>query len=260
MAELRIGVQLKSLRQPLRAALRSAAELGARGVELDARTEVRPQEMSQTALRQLRKLLEDHRLAVCAIGFSTRRGYGNLDELDRRVEATRQVMQMAHALGTPFVINQVGRVPEKSEGSEWETLTEVLRELGEYAHRVGAMLCADTGSESGADLLRLVQALPDGALGVNFNPGNLVSNEHSALEAAQVLGPYVRHVHAVDGVRDLSKGRGMEVELGRGAVDFPEIIATLEEHGYRGYYTVARDGASDPLGEAARAIRYLRSL
>jgi sugar phosphate isomerase/epimerase len=258
--ELKIGLQLSSLRQPFRTALRTAAELGIGAIELDARSEVRPHDMSQSAIRQLRKLLDDLQLRVCGVSFYTRRGYGVPDELDRRVEATRQAMQLAYALGTPVVINQVGRVPATSEGPEWELLIDVLRDLGDFGQRVGATLCAETGSESGADLLRLVQALPDGALGVALNPGNLVVNGFSPLDAAELLGPYVRYVHVKDAVHDLGRGRGVEVEIGRGSVDFPALLGALEEHDYRGYYTIEREGAADPVFEIQQAIRFLKAL
>ena len=42
------------------------------------------------------------------------------------------------------------------------------------------------------------------------------------------------HVHATDGTRDLAHGRGIEVQLGRGLAEFPELLGILEEHQYRG--------------------------
>lgn len=260
MPELKIGVQLRSLRQPFKQALRTAAELGASAVEIDARTEVRPQEMTQTGARQLRKLLEDLRLKVSAVSFYTRRGYNASDDLDRRVAATKQALDLAYSLGTPVVINHVGRVPSEAQGPEWDLMVEVLRDLGEYGSRNGAILCAETGSESGTDLKRLIDALPEGMLGVNLNPGNLVVNGFAAIEAAEALGPYVRHVHVKDGVHDRARGRGVEVQIGRGSVDFAALIGTLEEHGYRGYYTIERDNPSDPILEVRQAISYLRNL
>ena len=68
------------------------------------------------------------------------------------------------------------------------------------------------------------------------------------------------HVHAKDGVRDLAQGRGLETQLGRGAVDFPEILAILEEHEYRGYFTIERRHSSDPVLEVGQAVQYLRRL
>ena len=95
MLHLRIGIVTASLRQPLRTALQTAARLGAAAVEIDARGELRPDELSETGRRQLRKLLDDLGLKVAAVAFPTRRGYDVADDLDRRVAATKQAMQMA---------------------------------------------------------------------------------------------------------------------------------------------------------------------
>jgi len=258
--QLKLGIQLQSLRLPLRKALLAAQQLGAAAVEVDARTEVRPQEFTGTALRQLRKLLDDLNLRVGAVSFRTRHGYNVAEGLDARVAATKAAMKFAHDLGAAVVINQVGRVPDDETKSDWSLLVEVLRDLGHYGHHAGAWLAADTGSESGPSLARLVAALPVGALGVNLNPGNLIVNGFSPLEAVEALGGNVMHVHANDAVRDLARGRGLETQLGRGAVDYPALLGALEEHDYRGYLTVERQAAEEPAHEIGQAIQYLRSL
>lgn len=260
MPELMIGIQLASLRQPFKKALLTAAQLGANAVEIDARNQLRPSELTQTGVRQLRKMLEDLGLRVCAIAFSTRRGYSDPDDLDRRVEATKDAMSMAYKLGAPCVINQIGQVPGEAEGPEWETLCQVLSDLGNYGQRAGAFFAAETGTEDGETLDRLLNQLPEGSIGVNFDPGNLIINGFSASAAISVLGRRVMHVHAKDAVRDLAQGRGIETPLGRGSVDFQELIGVLENHGYRGAFTIERQNSTDPVDEIGHAVRYLRSL
>jgi sugar phosphate isomerase/epimerase len=257
---LNIAMQLSCLRQPLRKALHTAAELGATAVEIDARHELQPASLSDTGLRELRNLLNDLNLRVAAIAFPTQRGYDVLDELDRRVTATKAAMKMAYDLGARVTINQVGRLPEKSEGPAWDTLVQVLTDLGTYGHHVGSWLAAQSGAESGPDLQRLIAALPDGALGVDLDPGALIVNGFSPLETIGAVGRSILHVHARDGVRDLARKRGLEVPLGRGSADFPAILGALEEVGYRGYFTVARDQSDDPPYELGAAVKYLKNI
>lgn len=260
MPSLKIAVQLASLRMPFRKALSVAAQMGVTGVELDARGEFRPGDMTQTALREVRRLLDEHSLRVVAVGFRTRRGYDVSAEIDRRVTATKAAMKLAAELRAPVVVNQVGQVPAEPEGPAWRQLVEALSDLSNYGHHVGAILAAQTGSESGADLARLLAALPAGGIGVDFDPGNLLVNGFSPREAVSALGAEIRHVHACDGVRDLARGRGLEVPLGRGSADFPALLGALEEHQYRGYFTVARDDAANPAVELAEAVKYLQAL
>ena len=76
----------------------------------------------------------------------------------------------------------------------------------------------------------------------------------------RALAAHVLHVHATDATRDLSLGRGIEVPLGRGSAEFPELLAVLEEHQYRGYITVERKDTDDPLSEMKQAVTFLRNL
>lgn len=259
MMQIRIGVQLTSLKQPFKKALHTAARLGASAVEIDARNEVRPSDLTRTGVRAIRKMLEDVNLRVCAVSFQTRRGYDVLDQLDRRIEATKQAMDMAYQLGANLVVNQVGRV-DFERGDELDLLKASLMDLGRYSQKAGAFLAARTGSEAPEVLRELMDQLPEGSLQVALDPGGLIVNGFSAREAARVLGPEVAYVYAKDGVRDLAQGRGIEVELGRGSIDLPELAGILEQNEYRGYFTVERRHAAEPILEVANAVEYLKNL
>lgn len=260
MPALKVGVQLNTLGLPLMKGLEAAARMGAVAVELDARHHVRPSEFSETAIRQLRKKLDDLNLSVCALGFRTRSGYNVIDRLQERVEATKAAMDLAYRLGANVVVNQVGQFSEEHAGEPWDLLVDVLGELGKHAQRCGAFLTAETGTESGSELRALIDALPEGSLGVTLNPGNLIVNRFSARDAVAELGEHVMYVHAKDGVQDLAQGRGVEVPLGRGSADFPELIGALEEFSYRGYFTVERENTADAVNEAAMAVQYLQNI
>jgi sugar phosphate isomerase/epimerase len=254
-----VGVELVCFKQPLKKALHTAAMLGADAVEIDGRTMLRPADLSDTALRQIRKMLADLNLRVCAVGFPTRRGYHVAEDLDRRIEATKAAMQMAWKLGAPVVVNQIGQIPDDPSSPQYTTMLEALTELGRKGQHTGAMLAARTGAEQGADLLRMIEALPAGSLMVDFDPGGLLVNGFSASEAIAELAPHVAHVHARDGTRDLARGRGIETPLGRGSIDFPAMLASLEEHNYQGYFTVERN-SEQAIEEMSLAIRYLRNI
>ena len=260
VSNVKIGIQTRSLRQPLRRAIETAARLGADGVEIDARTEVVPAEMSQTGMRQFRKLLDDLNLRVAAVAFPTRRGYDARDDLERRVLATQAAMRFAYELGAGVVINRVGRVPESDDDPGFSRLTEILLGLGGYGERVGARLAAQTGNESPQQLARLFNALPEGTIGVDLHPSALIFNGYSPQDAVNELGRWVIHVHACDAVRDLRAGRAVETELGRGTADLPALLGQLTEFGYQGWTTIERRDSADPVADIENAVAYLRSL
>lgn len=256
---LNLGIDLSVLGLPARKALRAAADLGADAVEIDGRGEFAPRNMSETGLRQLRKMLSDLRLRVSAVSFRTRRGYDTPADLDARVEATKAAMRLAAQVGATTVVNHVGRVASASNESEGGLLVEVLTDLAHFGNHVGAFLAAETGSESGPDLAGLFAKLPEGTIGVDLNPGNLAAAGYSPIEAIEALGTRILHVHATDGYCDLATRRGEHVPLGTGSTDFPSLLAMLEEYDYRGYFTIRPQG-SDPLAAAGNAVEYLRKM
>jgi sugar phosphate isomerase/epimerase len=256
---LKIAVDLSTLSLPLQKALHMAAGVGAAAVEIDARGEITPQ-LSRTGVRQVRKMLDDLGLRVSAVRYRTRRGYAAMADLDVRVAATKAAMALAYNLGASLVTNHVGRIPSDPESPDWRLLVEVLCDLGEHGHRVGALLAAETGTSDGDLLARLLAALPEGALAVDLHPASLVQNGFSPLEAVAVLGPAIRLVHASDARAGSSGTPGEPAVLGRGKVDFPALLGALEEHDYRGYFTVGQVGSGDPQEEVSAAIEYLRRI
>ena len=261
MPALKLGVEVACLGMPFMKALHTAAELGVEAVGIDSRNEVSPRELSRTGVRQLRKKLDDLHLRVAAVSFRTRRGYATEDGLEARIAATKAAMDMAYSIGANVVVNHIGRVPSDPQSSSWRLLVEVLEDLGRYGERAGSVLAAETGTESGEDLARLLAALPGGVLGVDLNPAKLLLSGFSPHEPAGASGPWLVHVHVSDAVRGPVPGSGKPAAIGQGDADFPSLLGLLEEKSYRGFYTIQQlAGASDPIGEVSRTVEYLRSL
>jgi sugar phosphate isomerase/epimerase len=72
------------------------------------------------------------------------------------------------------------------------------------------------------------------------------------------LGPSILHVHAADAIGELAGRRASPVPLGQGTVDLPAVLAALDQHGYRGYFTVTHRDGDNASHEIARAVQYLR--
>jgi sugar phosphate isomerase/epimerase len=255
---VKIGIQTRSLRQPLRQALVTASRLGAQGVEIDVRSEMRPSEMSRTGLREFHRLLGDLNLRVSAVAFPTRRGYDVPDELERRVIATQQAMRFAADLRTDVVLNRVGRVREGPDDPAFQQLCEALTSLGSYGERIGVRFAAQTADIGPQDLSRVIAALPERSLGIDLHPSGLIVGGHSPIEAVELLGAHVVHVHACDAVRDPATRRAMEVELGRGSADIAELLGRLSEFDYRGWATIERRESPEPIRDIENAVAYLR--
>ncbi|MCC9603480.1 sugar phosphate isomerase/epimerase [Stieleria sp. JC731] len=258
MTEPKIAIRLDALKLPLKKSLDVAARMGVGSVELNGRGEVHPDSLTETGLRHLKKLLDERNLRVASLRFQTRRGYDNPQDLQRRIDATKSAMQLAYKLGASAVINHIGYVPEEITDPRYETLESVMQDLGRYGARVGAFLAAETGAESGETLAQLLDRDDEGFVAVAFNPGQLVVNRHDAIESLAKLKSRVQVVCATDGVLDLAAGRGIRVPIGEGTVDYPHLLATLDDADFSGPMIVGREDST--IDEIAHGVSYLRNL
>ena len=262
----RLAVAAVALSSDLRTALKRARDLGVRGVEIDARGGLDPEQVSQTGLRQIRKWLDDEGLVVSAVAFRTRGGYADADRLEGRIAATKRALELAHDLGAKVVLNHIGDVPpspadaEAEPDRQWQLLIDVLSDLGVWGHRVGATLCAEAGRAGPADLVRVIGSLPEGSLCCDLVTGALLVHRHDPAEAIDILSGHIGYVHATDAVAGAFAGRGRAAVLGTGHIDLPAVFGVLEERGYRGWVGLEpadeRGGAAE-LAEAVAALRRL---
>ena len=62
------------------------------------------------------------------------------------------------------------------------------------------------------------------------------------LDAVEILGEYVRSMHAKDALwPNRDEGLGIEVSVGKGEVEFPLLISRLKEKGFKGPITIERE-------------------
>ena len=259
MIGFRIAAQTRCFAQSIKKALHTAASLGCDGVQIDARNELQPAELSDTGLRQLRKMLDDLNLRVGSVAFPTRRGYSNPVDLQPRLEATRAALQLASRLGAKLLIGNLGALPEEEASQERATLVDAMQSLASSGDRLGVRLAMQSVAPANV-LSAFIADMPEGTMALDLHPARLIMQGSSPAEFVAVAGRYIAHVHAVDGVHDLARGHGVEVELGRGTADFPELLGLLEEHGYRGWLTIERRGSSQPIVDIGNAVKYLRAL
>jgi sugar phosphate isomerase/epimerase len=254
----KIALQTRCLAQPFKQALLTAGQLGYDGIGVDARRELPPAELSDSGLRQLRKMLEDRNLRVATVAFPTRRGYADADQHDRRLAAASDAMRLASRLGAPVLLVTLGPVPADGEAAH-TTLIEALQMLVGQGGRMGVLPVAQCPDAPPTDLRNIVAGLPEGLVGVDLNPADVIQRGRSPQEFVAALGPFIAHVFANDAVYTSGAG-GVDVQLGRGMADFPELVGALEEFDYRGWFTVERRNSARAIEDAADAIQFLRAL
>jgi len=244
---------------PLKSALEVAAELGVEAVEIDARHEL-PAPVSRTAVRQLLKWLDDYRLKVACLTFQIRHGLGDATHLDRRIAAIKDNMRLAYQLGCNSLICDIGEIPPPEQTTLRDQWVDVVNDIGRYGQREGAFLAAKTGIASPAMLAQFIQDCDTGSLMVDLDPGNLLLHGHSLEGVVPALGANILQLHVRDAVRDFAARRAIEVEVGRGSVDWSAILSGLEQHAFQGYATIARQESKQPQLDYRQACEYLQNL
>lgn len=259
MPQFRLAVATRCLRQPLLAALKSAAELGVAGVQFDLRNEVVSSELTDTGRRQLRHRISELGLTVSGTTVSLSHPLTDETQLDRRVVAIRAAMTFSYLLGATTLCCKVGAVPADRSSKQRQLLVEVLNDLARHGNHVGTVLCVTPTDDSAEELVALVGEVKAGPVGIDFDPAHFAMTGRSSTEALRTLHAVVSHVQLRDGLRDFSGG-GQETAVGQGTIDWPELFALLGEIDYRGWLTAVRTQGDDRGGDVARAVKYVRNL
>lgn len=257
MTPPRIAVATAPFRLPVRRAIVTAAACGAQGVQLDCRNEVKPDDYGETARRQLLHELGERGLSVGSLTFPLRRPLEDAEHLDQRVAALRQAMQFASQLRSRVLTVRGGRLPEESDAAGLGRLRDVLRELARYGNHIGVVLALTSAGDPPAGLVTLINEIKDGPLGIDFDPAACVLARRNASTDLREAQSAVTHIQVRDAVRDVDGG-GLEVPVGRGEVDWDELLALMSEIHYAGWLTIRRTAGDDIPGDAARAVQFVR--
>ncbi|MDE2749271.1 MAG: TIM barrel protein [Chloroflexota bacterium] len=133
-----------------------------------------------------------------------------------------------------------------------------------------------TWIETPAETERILEMTDDEVVGLVFDTGHWAFGGGDPLNGIRQFAGRIWYVHFKDhdpAVHEQSRlhewdgpqsvGQGIFPELGRGDVDFPGVLAELEEIGYDSWIVVEQDvlpGMGAPLESATRNREYLRSI
>ncbi|MFW0784123.1 TIM barrel protein [Gordonia sp. CPCC 206044] len=182
--------------------------------------------------------------------------------LDRLETSGGDVVVLAAATG----VDGYDARPDLSE-TEWTTLLANLDRLGELAAARGvtAVLHPHVGTmvEQHAEVRRVLE---DSSIGLCLDTGHLLIGGTDPLELTQAYTNRIRHVHLKDVRVDLAEQvqrgdmtytdavrSGMYVPLGAGEARIAQVVATLVDAGFDGWYVLEQDTilADEAAGDAA---------
>ena len=180
-----------------------------------------------------------------------------------RSAALKSAGEFAHWVGLPAIVTHLGFIPEEPKDPLFDEVVAVVRDIALFVKDLGIEFWFETGQETPVTMLRLIQQVGTGNLGINLDPANLILyGKANPIDALDVFGKHVRSVHAKDGLYPTDPMKlGREVKIGEGRVRFPEFVRRLKEIGYEGAFIIERE-ISGPRQQAdiADSIKYLKSL
>lgn len=161
----------------------------------------------------------------------------------RRVKELKSAIDFAHKVGVKNVITHFGFIPENMSDPNYWDVVNTIKDLAEYALQYDMGLWFETGQETPIVLLRTIEAVGTGNLGINLDPANLILyGKGNPIDALDVFGKYVEQVHVKDGLPPTCGTLlGQEVAPGEGAVRYPEFMAKLKKIGFCGEFIIERE-------------------
>lgn len=142
-----------------------------------------------------------------------------------------------------------------------KSFAEKTKLLADAAQKSNVMLLMETGQESAAQLRRFLEELDHPALGVNFDPANMILyDKGDPVEAVEILSRWIKHVHIKDAVKSDTPGQwGREVPWGDGQVGCDEFLRALKEAGFSGALAIEREAGEKRFADIALAAGRLSS-
>jgi L-ribulose-5-phosphate 3-epimerase len=160
-----------------------------------------------------------------------------------RIDALKQTSDFAKMLHIPRVQTHCGFIPENPRDSLYDETVHAIREIAQYCGSNGQDFLMETGQETPTTMFRAFQDVNQPNLGIGFDTANLILyGKANPVDAADIIGPHVKSVHAKDGLFPTDPMKlGEEVLIGTGHVDFVHVFAKLQKFGYTGAITIERE-------------------
>jgi len=164
-------------------------------------------------------------------------------------------------LGVKYLTMHAGFVDE-SDVVYAEKFYERIRSLADAAAEKDIMLLLETGQETAEELRHFLEELNHPALGVNFDPANMILyDQGNPIEAVQVLAPWIKHIHVKDANRTQKPGTwGAEVPWGDGQVEPQAFLNALNNIEFDGTLAIEREAGNDRLGDVKLAAERLTGI
>jgi len=256
----RVGVVLDCFGPDVREALAAAGRLAFGRAELPvAGGQADPARLSHTGRRHLARVARTHGVELAALGADLGGlRFADSADVERCLDKTRQVIEMAAELRIPVVTSHLGRLDETTVRRAHTR--QVLEELADAADRTGTFVAFETAGGEPRQLAGMLREIGCPWLAACYDPASLIIEGFDPLAGMEPLADRIVSARGRDALSGSAGRAGREVPLGEGHLDLPAYLAALDQAGYRDAPFLRRTEALDPQAELAAAKSRLERL
>jgi len=199
-----------------------------------------PADLSPERRRQMKAVLQQHKLTILGLGLSTR--FSSPDPAERAANLADlcRYLELANDLEAPMVRTFGGNVLEgQSLAQTIDWVAEGLNGAVAAAKAQGVTIVLETHDAfcRGAEVARVLAQVDSPAVAAVWDIHHPFRMGETIEETWQLIGTRVKHVHVKDGVKR-ADGSWQLVLLGEGELPCRETLQLLYAKGYRGYLSV----------------------
>jgi len=180
-----------------------------------------------------------------------------------RLTRLKKGIEFCREAGIPAVCAHFGFIPEDPNDPLYGEFIPVVKEIASYAETRGIQIYFETGQETPVTLLRAIEDIGAGNLGINYDTANLILyGKANPVDGLDVVGKHVRSLHAKDGRYPTNpRELGEETPIGEGKVDFAGVFRRLKELNFKGHVTIEREiSGPKQIEDILKAKRFLENL
>jgi sugar phosphate isomerase/epimerase len=247
--------------------LKRAAALEVDGVSLET---CFLESADESYLKRIREMLDEGKLEPVVAwghpnGFEGGKNPAVSEDLKRHLKTCEMLgATVMRIVGSSLYFRNEPRAPQIRR------LSRLLKEPAKMAGDRGIRLAMENHFDFTADeILEILGNVSSEYLGITYDTGNALRIGDDPVKAAKKLGPHIFATHTKD-VAPIYGGDPRDwfyfacVPVGKGVIDFPALVKTLEGAGYRGLFAIEIDYPHPDYAEeddiVEKSVRYLKKL
>lgn len=187
--------------------------------------------------------------------------YSVLNGVDKQIEISKRHLDIAAKLDAKIFRVFGGWINEKQATDKtYDQISACLAEVGAYAGKYGIIVAMENHggvTRTGEQVARIMNKVPSGNVGVNYDPANFQFHGEDAYTALMKIKDRVVFTHLKN--CKMLDGKMHYCRLAEGNVDYASIYTELKRF-YAGYWSLEYEEASDVEAGTMDDAAYVKSL